>query len=110
MASRFCALGFTSTTTFHFSNWGAHASRVLLLASRRNELWLSVLSADSFVPNFHRFLSGNYGAKNLRNLWMASLRPGGLGRYFPDRCDTLRCLSHLVSLSHVARPTTSPKS
>src|SRR6267378_7747888 len=33
-----------------------------------------------------------------------------LGRYFRDRCDTLGCLNDLLSLSHVARLTTLPKS
>src|SRR6266436_1065137 len=35
---------------------------------------------------------------------------GCLGRYFPNRCDTHRCLNDLLSLSHVARLTTLPKS
>jgi hypothetical protein len=33
-----------------------------------------------------------------------------LSRYFPDGCDTLRCLNDLLSLSPVARLTTLPKS
>src|SRR6478672_700823 len=33
-----------------------------------------------------------------------------LRRYFPDQCDTLKCLNDLLSLSHVARLTTLPKS
>src|SRR6476469_1281677 len=35
---------------------------------------------------------------------------GCLGRYFRDRCDSLGCLNDLLSLSHVARLTTLPKS
>src|SRR5882757_7530179 len=35
---------------------------------------------------------------------------GCLGRYFRDRCDSPGCLNDLLSLSHVARLTTLPKS
>ena len=63
------------------------------------------------------------GAKALTRIWSEQVFgvsgqvafapieiPGGLGRYFPDPCDNIRCLNDLLSLSHVGRQTVLPRS